>query len=205
MPVEFLSDEQVAAYGRVTRKLPAGELERFFYLDDADRDLVARRRSDHHRLGFASVRAVSRRARVDARGGPVTLFEQATGRRHRNIRRLRGGRRALRLVFAVAGVVVVVPSSAAVVAAARRDAVRQEREPCVVDCADDLVVGVRCLVGDPAVRPADDFSGRSGPRGRTTNICSACLLGLAFVSWIERNASNTAYVKLRDAVTCGHP
>jgi hypothetical protein len=31
------------------------------------------------------------------------------------------------------------------------------------------------------------------------------LLGLAFVSWIERNASNTAYVKLRDAVTCGHP
>jgi len=69
MPVEFLSDEQVAAYGRFTGELPAGELERFFYLDDADRDLVARRRSDHHRLGFASVRAVSRRARVDARGG----------------------------------------------------------------------------------------------------------------------------------------
>jgi hypothetical protein len=109
MPVEFLSDEQVAAYGHFTGELPAGELERFFYLDDADRDLVARRRSDHHRLGFASVRAVSRRARVDARGGPATLFEQATGRRRRNIRRLRGGRRALRLVFAVAGVVVVVP------------------------------------------------------------------------------------------------
>ena len=104
MPVEFLSDEQVAAYGRFTGELPAGELERFFYLDDADRDLVARRRSDHHRLGFASVRAVSRRARVDARGGPATLFEQ-----------------------------------------------------------------------------------------------------LAFVSWIERNASNNAYVKLRDAVTCAHP
>ena len=48
------------------------------------------------------------------------------------------------------------------------------------------------------------FSGRSGPRGRTTNIYSACLLGLAVVSWIERNASNTAYVKLRNAVTCGH-
>lgn len=69
IPVEFLSDEQVAAYGRFTGELPAGELERFFYLDDADRDLVARRRSDHHRLGFASVRAVSRQARVDARGG----------------------------------------------------------------------------------------------------------------------------------------
>jgi TnpA family transposase len=64
MPVEFLSDEQVAAYGRFTGELPAGELERFFYLDDADRDLVARRRSDHHRLGFAvqlgTVRAVGR-------------------------------------------------------------------------------------------------------------------------------------------------
>ena len=53
MPVEFLSDEQAAAYGRFTGESPAGELERFFYLDDADRDLVARRRSDHHRLGFA--------------------------------------------------------------------------------------------------------------------------------------------------------
>lgn len=131
MPVEFLSDEQVAADGPFTGELPAGELERFFYLDDADRDLVARRRSDHHRLGFASVRAVlDGRAWTHAEG-PVTLFEQATGRRRRNIRRLRGGRRALRLVFAVAGVVVVVPSSAAVVAAARRNAVRQEREPCV--------------------------------------------------------------------------
>lgn len=64
MPVEFLSDEQVAAYGRFTGELSAGELERFFYLDDADRDLVARRRSDHHRLGFAvqlgTVRAVGR-------------------------------------------------------------------------------------------------------------------------------------------------
>jgi hypothetical protein len=64
MPVEFLSDEQVAAYGRFTGELPAGELERFFYLDVADRDLVARRRSDHHRLGFAvqlgTVRAVGR-------------------------------------------------------------------------------------------------------------------------------------------------
>jgi hypothetical protein len=64
MPVEFLSDEQVAVYGRFTGELSAGEVERFFYLDDADRNLIARRRSDHHRLGFAvqlgTVRAVGR-------------------------------------------------------------------------------------------------------------------------------------------------
>jgi len=64
MPVEFLSDEQVAAYGRFTGELSAGEVERFFYLDDADRNLIARRRLDHHRLGFAvqlgTVRAVGR-------------------------------------------------------------------------------------------------------------------------------------------------
>lgn len=39
-------------------------MERFFYLDDADRNLIARRRSDHHRLGFGmqlgTVRAVGR-------------------------------------------------------------------------------------------------------------------------------------------------
>lgn len=53
MPVEFLSDEQFGAYGRFTGELSAAEVERFFYLDDADRNLIARRRSDHHRLGFA--------------------------------------------------------------------------------------------------------------------------------------------------------
>jgi|ERR1035438_749789 hypothetical protein len=64
MPVEFLSDEQVGAYGRFSGELSAAEVERFFYLDDADRNLIARRRSDHHRLGFAvqlgTVRAVGR-------------------------------------------------------------------------------------------------------------------------------------------------
>jgi len=62
--VEFLSDEHVAAYGRFAVEPSSAELERFFYLDDADRDLVARRRSDHHRLGFAvqlgTVRALGR-------------------------------------------------------------------------------------------------------------------------------------------------
>jgi hypothetical protein len=64
MPVECLSDEQVVAYGRFTGELPAAEVERFFDLDDANRNVIARRRAEHHRLGFAvqlgTVRAVSR-------------------------------------------------------------------------------------------------------------------------------------------------
>jgi TnpA family transposase len=51
--VEFLSDDQVAAYGRFAGPPERAELERFFFLDDADRALVARRRGDHNRLGFA--------------------------------------------------------------------------------------------------------------------------------------------------------
>jgi len=41
MPVEFLSDEQAAAYGSFTGEPSPAEVERFFYLDDADRDLIA--------------------------------------------------------------------------------------------------------------------------------------------------------------------
>ena len=79
----------------------------------------------------------------------------------------------LRLVLAVVGAVVVVLSPAAVVAAARRDAVGQEREPCVVDRAEEVVVADRRVVGDRRSDQPMTFSGRLGPRGRTTNICSA--------------------------------
>ncbi len=53
MPVEFLSDEQAAAYGRFNGVPGRVELERCFFLDDADRELVRRRRSEQNRLGFA--------------------------------------------------------------------------------------------------------------------------------------------------------
>jgi hypothetical protein len=40
MPVESLSDEQAAAYGWFDEAPVRAELERFFFLDDADRGLL---------------------------------------------------------------------------------------------------------------------------------------------------------------------
>ena len=53
MPVEFLSDAEAAAYGCFNGPPSREELERVFFLDDADRALVDRRRGVHNRLGFA--------------------------------------------------------------------------------------------------------------------------------------------------------
>jgi hypothetical protein len=64
VPVEFLSDQEAAAFGRYGGSVPLADLERFFYLDDADRKLVAGQREDHNRLGFsvqlATVRYIGR-------------------------------------------------------------------------------------------------------------------------------------------------
>lgn len=52
--MEFLTDEQVARFGQFADEPPSqAELERFFFLDDADRDLVRRHRGQHNRLGFS--------------------------------------------------------------------------------------------------------------------------------------------------------
>lgn len=64
MPGEFLSAEQEAAYGRFAADLTDADLARFFFLDEADRDLVSRRRTDVQRLGYGlqlgTVRALGR-------------------------------------------------------------------------------------------------------------------------------------------------
>ena len=52
VPLDFLTDGQVAAYGRFDGVPSRADLERFFFLDDADRDLIGDRRGDHNRLGF---------------------------------------------------------------------------------------------------------------------------------------------------------
>jgi len=53
MPVEFLTDDEAAVYGRYAGAPSEAELEKIFFLDDEDRALVDRRRGLHMKLGFA--------------------------------------------------------------------------------------------------------------------------------------------------------
>ncbi len=82
MPVEFLSDEQAAGYAAYRGVPSRTELERFFFLDDADRELVEARRRDHNRLGFAvqlcTVRFLGR-FMADPRQVPVGVVEYLAG------------------------------------------------------------------------------------------------------------------------------
>lgn len=53
MPVQFLTPKQIAQYGRYTGEPSPKQLAKYFYLDDADRSVMASWREAHTRLGFA--------------------------------------------------------------------------------------------------------------------------------------------------------
>lgn len=53
MPVEFLTDERVTEYGRFAPRSSQAELDPFCFFDDADLELIGKRRGAHSRLGFA--------------------------------------------------------------------------------------------------------------------------------------------------------
>ncbi|WP_440088983.1 DUF4158 domain-containing protein [Streptosporangium sp. LJ11] len=53
MPAEFLSDEQRSAYATLSEMPSLPDMEKFFFLDAFDREVIARSRQDSHRLGVA--------------------------------------------------------------------------------------------------------------------------------------------------------
>src|SRR5260370_40923412 len=53
MPVEFLTDDEAAAYGRYAGTPSQADLDRVFFVDDEDLKLVGKHRGEHMRAGFA--------------------------------------------------------------------------------------------------------------------------------------------------------
>ncbi|GAA3114211.1 DUF4158 domain-containing protein [Streptosporangium carneum] len=60
VPVEFSSDEQAAEFASFQGPPTRAQLEKCFFLDDADRETTESRRRDHNRLGFAVQIGVAR-------------------------------------------------------------------------------------------------------------------------------------------------
>lgn len=82
MPVEFLTDEQAAGYAAFRGPPSRTELERFFFLDDADRELIEGKRRVRNRLGFAVLLTGARYLGVfldDPADAPVEVVDYLAG------------------------------------------------------------------------------------------------------------------------------
>ena len=92
MPVDFLNDDQAAAYGGYVGEVEEAELQRYFFLDDEDRSHIDRRRRDSNRLGYAvqlcSVRALGRFL-PDARDVPAGASAYTAARGGVNLEKIR--------------------------------------------------------------------------------------------------------------------
>jgi len=53
MPVNFLTNEQNQTYVRYPEKLTQELLDKYFYLDDKDKELIDACRRDYNKLGYA--------------------------------------------------------------------------------------------------------------------------------------------------------
>ncbi|MGC1183179.1 DUF4158 domain-containing protein [Legionella sp.] len=53
MPVDFLTDEQCQPYAKYPETLTQDQLDKYFYLDDKDKELIDACRRDYNKLGYA--------------------------------------------------------------------------------------------------------------------------------------------------------
>jgi hypothetical protein len=78
MPVEFLTDDEAAAYGRYAGTPSQADLDRVFFLDD-DLKLVGKHRGEHMRAGFALQLVGDRAVARDVPGGPARRSGRGAG------------------------------------------------------------------------------------------------------------------------------
>jgi Domain of unknown function (DUF4158) len=82
MPIEFLTDEQAGKYGQFAGVPSQAQLERFFFLDDADRALI----EQHQFVPESALAEIARLQRLRAIGLPSDLFADVAPRARQGYR-----------------------------------------------------------------------------------------------------------------------